>query len=405
MHASERSEVLAAASAALGEALTHPAGLGGSERSAVLRCRTAAGSTVVVKSYPRDDEGADGFTAEAAGLAFTGLALAGGRDAGPRLLAADRDARVIVMSDLGDAPSLADVLLGTDGDRARAALLDWARACGDLAVRTAGRHGDLARLSAAWRPPDAGPVRAGDPGGHVRRADDGHDGTGHDGDRAGGEHWLRRRIGQIPGLLDELSLPCPAGLDGDLAAIWDAVAPGRHDVFSPGDICPDNNLLTPGGVRFVDFESAEFHSVFLDAAYLRMPFSSCWCVFRLPARLAAEAETAYRRRVGGIFPELAGDAAWERGVRAATAAWTLHAMTYLLGRSVVADGKMIRDGRQAPTARQLLRYRWRCLTELMIAAQPTSSPGLPAVAGLADGLLAATAHWPVGELPRYPAFR
>ena len=429
----DQAAVLAAASAALGDGLTGAAGLGGSKRSEVLRCRASAGSTVVVKSYPQDDEGAEGFTAEAAGLEFAWLASAGRASAGlesagpqsagpesagsapagglevaPRLLAADRDARVIVMSDLGDAPSLADVLLGTDRERARAALLAWTRACGELAVRTAGREPDLARLAAAHRPPATGPASADSTGGD-RHGGDQHGGDRHGGDRHGapqdgaphdGGHWLRRRLAQIPGLLDELALPCPPGLAGELAEVWDAVAPGRHDVFSPGDICPDNNLLTPAGVRFIDFESAEFHSVFLDAAYLRMPFSSCWCVFRLPAGLARDAEAGYRRRISGIFPELAGGDAWDRGVRAAQAAWTLHAMTYLLDRSVVADGPMIDDGRQAPTARQLLRYRWlRLRAELATAGQ------FPAIAALAAGLLAATERWQAPDLPRYPALR
>ena len=59
-----------------------------------------------MKSYPPTDEGAGSFTAEAAGLVLareTGLA--------PELLGADQELLVVVMSDLGDGASLADLLL------------------------------------------------------------------------------------------------------------------------------------------------------------------------------------------------------------------------------------------------------------------------------------------------------
>ena len=52
----------------------------------------------------------------------------------PELLAHSDD--VIVMSDLGDGPSLADLLLGDDARLAEAALLAWARTLGRIAAAT-----------------------------------------------------------------------------------------------------------------------------------------------------------------------------------------------------------------------------------------------------------------------------
>jgi hypothetical protein len=360
-------ELLAAAAAALGTGLSEPTNLGGSERSAVLRCRASHGGSVVVKNFPRTRQGAESFAAEAAGLAFSGPA-----GTGPRLLAASQDALLVVMTDLGTAPSLADLLLSGPRQAAEAALLGWARACGRLAVGAAGRELELADLRAKYR----GVPAAGSQG-----------------------HWLERRIAEVPALLGELSIPSPAGLRDDLADVATILRPGRFEVFSPGDICPDNNLLTAAGVRFVDFESAEYHSAFLDAAYLRMPFSTCWCVFRLPGELARSAEAAYRDLVCGIFGDLASDEVWQPGLRRATAAWTLHAMTYLLDRSLVADRPMIDDGRAAPTARQLLRYRWQ-----LLAAELAPSGELPALGALITRLLAGTEHWQSPDLPLYPAF-
>jgi hypothetical protein len=177
------------------------------------------------------------------------------------------------------------------------------------------------------------------------------------------------------------------------------LAPGEFDVFSPGDICPDNNLVTAGGVKFIDFENAEYHSVFLDAAYLRMPFSTCWCVFRLPDELALAAQACYRGVLSGAFPELAADEIWQPGVRRAMAAWTLHALTYLLDRSIAADGSMNSVATRAPTRRQLLRYRWQRLGDELNQAGE-----LPAIAALMGNLLSRTQSWHAPGLPLYPAF-
>jgi len=334
----------------------------------VLRCHDSSGGSVVVKSYPPTGEGVRSFAAEASGLAFTSSA-----GVGPRLLGANPAVPLIVMTDLGDAPSLADVLLGESADAARAALLSWATACGQLAARTAGRQDELARLRAAYLGGD-GPL--------------------------GDTHWLAERILSASGLVGVLDITPPAGLADDLAAVAAILGSNDCEVFSPGDICPDNNLLTVSGLRFIDYESAEFHPAFLDAAYLRMPFSTCWCVFRLPADLAEAAESAYRAEVCGVFPDLAGDSVWRPGVLRAVAAWTIHAMSYLLDRSAVADRPMHDSRTPVPTARQLLRYRWQTLRHELDRAGE-----LPALAELAGRLLAVTEHWKVPDLPVYPAFR
>ncbi|MHB1434476.1 MAG: hypothetical protein ACYCVZ_20465, partial [Streptosporangiaceae bacterium] len=268
-------------------------------------------------------------------------------------------------------------------EAARTALTDWAVACGRLAVATTGRAGELAGLREGYRVAGA----AGAAGAR---------GTGGD---EPGEHWLARRVREAADLPDLLGVAAPSGLAADLASVLAVTGPGECEVFSPGDICPDNNLLTPAGVRFIDFESAEFHQVYLDAAYLRMPFSTCWCVFRLPGQVAGAAEAAYRDLVAGVFPVLADDATWRAGVCRAAVAWTLHAMTYLLRPSLTVDASMNPDRAPAPSARQLLRYRWQWL-----AGELDAGDDLPALAELVRRLLRATEHWHAAPMPPYPAF-
>lgn len=333
------------ASALLGTELTEPVDLGGSTRSTVLRVRTAAGGTVILKAHGELRE----YVAERGGLRFT--------DLGPRLLAADDGLRLIVMEDLGDHGNLADVLLSGDEQAARAGLVEWASVYGRLAAWSVGREDEL-------------PARTEEP-------------------------WLREYVARFAALLDLLGIVVP-----DVDELVAALEQDRFRVFSPGDICPDNNLLTPQGLRPIDFEDAGFHSVFLDAAYTRMPFATCWCVFRLPKTFSLEAERAYRAEVVVAYPELADDRVWRPGVRLATVAHVAFMSALLFERVAEEDRPMHRSRPEIPSIREILRYRWDTTTAALERAGE-----LPAFATAFRALLAATEHWRVPDIPVYPAFR
>ncbi|MFL6111860.1 MAG: hypothetical protein ACJ786_10970 [Catenulispora sp.] len=348
----EATEILKAASTLLGTELADPVDLGGSNRSTVLRARRPDGGTVILKVHAEWN----GFAVESGGLKFAGLTFPG---LGPRLLAADAGNRLIAMEDLGAVSSLADLLLGGDLEAARAGLVEWAATYGRLAARSAGRESELG---------------------------------------VGAAPGVRETVDKLPGLLDSMEIAPPAGLAADL----DAVAELDHDrfpIFSPGDICPDNNLLTADGLRPIDFEHSGFHSVFLDAAYARMPFSTCWCVFRLPKTFAQEAERAYRDEVVAAHPELADDQIWRPGVRLASVAHVLYMTPFLLP-SVWDEDRPMHRLRSTATVRQILRYRWESSATALERAGE-----LPAVAAVFRAQLAATAHWQAPDLPDYPAFR
>jgi hypothetical protein len=209
---------------------------------------------------------------------------------------------------------------------------------------------------------------------------------------------LRKAVRSTADMLGWVGVAAPTGLAAEVAELTELLDGDDYQVFSPGDICPDNNRVTADDVALIDFESAGFHSVFLDAAYLRMPFSTCWCVLRLPAELRASVEADYRGRVCAVYPDLADDAVWQPGMRRAMAAWTLFAMSFLLDRAVQADRAMNDAVAVAPSARELLRYRWRTLQSELAAADD-----LPALAEAMAGLLAATEHWQARSLSLYPA--
>jgi hypothetical protein len=159
------------------------------------------------------------------------------------LIAHDPAARLLVMEDLGRSSTLADKLFGPDGAAAQRCMLSWAAALGRMQAATAGREKDFGALlrrlgERAWRRPD------------------GRRGAG--------------RVRGVAGLLrDEL------GVVASPAAVQEAhdtarlLGGTRYRAFSPSDACPDNNLVTSRGVRFVDFEWGCFRDIVLDAAYFR----------------------------------------------------------------------------------------------------------------------------------------
>jgi hypothetical protein len=366
----DRIAAVVAAAVALGRPLDGPVALPtGDPDTLLLRCHDpATDRSVIVKAFPPTEAGASAFAAEAAGLEF-----ASGSGLSPGFLAADSAARAVVMADLGAGASLADVLLGPSADAARLAFVDWAAACGGLAAATAARRAEYSRL---WQ--------------HYL-------GGSSDQRHAAG---LTDRVLAAPAQARRLGVRLPDGLDAEVAVVAAAAESDDLAVFSPGDICPDNTLLTAAGIRFVDFEEAGFHSAFLDAAYLRMPFSTCWCVFRLPVEVGSAAEQAYRDQASLAWPALADDATWYDGVRRAAAAWTLSSMSWLLGRCLRGDASMNPEAAASPRTRQLLRYRWQWL-----AADLDAAGDLPVIAGLLRSLLAATDDWEAPDLPLYPALR
>jgi hypothetical protein len=278
-----------------------------------------------------------------------------------------------VMSDLGSGQLLSDALLTGSARQASTALIGWAVACGQLSAAAGQQHDQFESM-------------------RVRYLGDWPDEAYASG--------LAGRVLRVADQVGMVGVPVPDGLDAELAEVASVAAiPGPYSVFSPGDLCPDN-VFVDGGVRFFDFESAGFGSVFLDAAYIRMPFSTCWCVFRLPAGVRAAAESAYRGEVCSVWPELAAESVWQQGTRRAVACWTLSSMWWLLRRAVAADAPLNPAAVDSPRTRQLMRYRWQVL-----AAELESAGELAALGGLARSLLAATESWQVTELPLYPALR
>jgi len=263
--------------------LVAPEPLAGSGPATVVRARITTSPfglprTLVIKHYPELPEKGvpDPFAQEAVSYQlFT--ALSAEERMCPELFAHDGGHRVIVIEDLGGAPTLQDKLAGSDARAAERSLLSWARSLGRLHATTASREADFDALLRRL----GGPVK-------------------HE-DFAPGTVSA-----QLPGLLAEaVGVGTPAPVRRFAAGVCERVASPAYRAFSPVDLSPDNNLVTSGGVRFLDFERGRVRNALIDAAHLRVPFASSAEPLALPAGMSEAMVAAWRAEVSGVWPGLA----------------------------------------------------------------------------------------------------
>jgi hypothetical protein len=319
---------LAAASAALGRELRDLGGLGGSDRSHVHRVTDGAG-TLVVKGYA-----ADNLTSWA--RERVGLGVAGDLGLAPRLLASAADPAVVVMEDLGTAPDVASHLLATDPRAADAALAAWATTLGRLHARS---HADRHAVREAF-------VRAEAEGAGERPADRFHAGVAGSIEQATAD-WAT--------YADEL------GLVGapDLGALAGRLAGDEHHALSPADVCPDNNLLLDDGCRLIDFEWAEVRHPAWDAAYLTVPWPTCWCSWRIPDATAERTLDAYREQAAVAIPYVGTDA-FLADVEVARTCWALVTVSWSLTTALREDQQ---PHPASPGTRPRMQHRLRLVAE------------------------------------------
>jgi hypothetical protein len=232
----------------------------------LLRCTADDGRTVIVKMRrpPGDARRRDGFHRELSAL----LLLAElGCDAGPRLLATDDSAGLLVLEDLGDGPALEDLLVGADAEAATDGFVALAEAVGRMHTATLGQADTI------------------------------------------GPPWFDELLAAQPGT-------------GEIREILRS----GPMVLSNGDLAPQNCRITGGRARLLDFEDAAGQHPMLDVAHFRLPFYGGPCWARVPAEVTGTVEAAYRRTTGRTT-----DRAWTEGLAAAVAAWTVIRLVRLPG--------------------------------------------------------------------------
>jgi hypothetical protein len=361
--------------------LAEPEELGGSGRSVVVRARVAENPfglprSLVIKHYQRERTPGrvDRFRHEAASCQlFT--ALPGGCRPSPELVAHDPENRLLVLEDLGRSATLADKLFGSDSAAAERCLISWARALGRLHAVTAGREHDFGALlrrlgERSWCDPVADEARA--------------------------------ALADVPELVSaKLGVRVSAMAEQEAHATARLLGGTRYRAFSPSDTCPDNNLVTSKGVRFVDFEWGCFRDVMLDAAYTRVPFPACESSFALPAGLPEAMLAAWRSEVVAVWPDLDESSRLTGRLLDAQLLWVWLCTRSLLARALSGYTLVGRDPTRSPRALLALAHYWTGLVR-------DAEPARPATAELAAAMVAALrsrlGDGPT-DLPVFPAFR
>ncbi len=293
-----------------------------SSRSIVLR-----GEGVIVKHA--FDHGTTGFHE----LQALRVARENAPGTAPSIINVDEPNGVVVIEDFGDGPSLADALLGDDERQATNTLNHYVDAVATLHERTIGEATENS-LNAAWY---------------------------RDVTERAIEALAAHPFAELPALSD-------AAMDDARALVSLLTGPGVDRVFSFGDMCPDNNVMTADGMRLFDLEGAGFASPALDLANITMPFPTCWCCLDLPEATRSAAVDRYCTAVGSTT--------------ALTELPLAHSLFGFLTVGMAAPRVIDNDEPIDEDSKQLMSTRTRVLTRLARAAEslPDASTSIPALA-------------------------
>lgn len=184
----------------------------------------------------------------------------------------------------------------------------------------------------------------------------------------------------------------------DLNTINEAMNhPGDFLAYVHADACPDNVLDTGEGLRLIDFETGHFGHAFIDIAYGRMMFPSCWCANRLPHPVVQQMENTYRTILTKQRPIIESDAIFETALVNACGYWLLNTLMRHLKSALRKD---LNWG--IATTRQRILARLEVF--ITTAEDFNQLPGLRSTASRLLDLL--QSRWRgTPSLRNYPAFR
>ncbi|MDN5548336.1 MAG: kinase, partial [Rhodococcus sp. (in: high G+C Gram-positive bacteria)] len=297
--------------------LVDPVDLGGSGRTVVLRVRVAENPfslprTLVIKQVRDNFQGATktaialpaasegdfdvetAFLREAVSYQFAN-ALAKDARPGAELLASDLDARLLILSDLGDATAISVRLEDSDPDTVTHTLMAMAQAMGRMHAATVGREDDFTAL--------------------LRRAE-----VAHCSDEVADQ--VGRAVAGVPAMLVEsLGIDVSSDILEQVRHAQTLFSGGRFRAFSPSDLCPDNIIVNDDGVQFLDYEWGGYRDALLDITYALVSFPGCLCNIDLTEERASAMVDAWRAEVVGMWPALADEAELGRRIVEAQLIW------------------------------------------------------------------------------------
>ncbi|MEJ5927165.1 phosphotransferase [Corynebacterium sp. H128] len=294
------------------QVLTDPEVLSGSGSARVIRVRVGTSPfleerTVVVKFVPASEDAIDdaALVREIVAYQFTNSLSADVRP-GPLLLAHDVDHRILVITDIGDGETYADLLSSGDASVRKQSLRNLGRALGKLQVGTALREADfevlLGRMLKAH--PDTSYLQ------NLR------------------EMSLLASIDNGLELIAQSGVEVTPEVHNAAREAKRRLMSGQHRAFTPFDLSPDN-IIESGHTYFLDYEWAGFRDFTFDVACVIAGFPQF-----VSARIITDEEVdafveAWARETRELWPSAAD--VDRRGARIVTAmvGWALASVAYL----------------------------------------------------------------------------
>lgn len=291
-----------------------------------------------------------------------------GLDITAQVLAVDDRADVLVLSDLGHGPLVEQLLMGPDPTTATDGLLAAARAYGIMHSRTFGFE---ETFDSCYRNLVPGETPA---------------------DRSIWE--LDAPLRNWPRLSEHLvEIGFPGSDAAEFAEVYELLRDRWFHTLGHGDVVPHNILLRDQQAYLVDFESAGYRHIGIDAGFLRFPFHNYG--FVLPESVLEEMEHTYRAELVG--------SPWDATAitQAIAIGCVVHVITLLYGIDRVDDEQQSAESAQRRRARMVETMR----AAIDSLAQADILPALKT--WLCDMLDEMRRRWKEATRPTalFPAFR
>lgn len=341
----DNQEIIATAEAVLNnryggqQQLTDPEELSGTGATTVLRLRVANNPvfphrSVVVKYSPESNDEVDdaAFLREVVAYQFT-TSLSEDVRPGPVLLGYDIERRTLILSDVGNGETFADLLDQSD-DEARVRLLrNLGTSLGKMHAGTAGAETSFNILLARMLRSIDGAREI-----QIQR-----------------EAMLENRIEEGVDIIRQMGIDVPA----DVAAVAETVQVrmlhGGSRAFTPFDLSPDN-IIFAERAQFLDYEWAGFRDVVADIAGVIAGFPQY-----VSARPISEHETAvfveaWVAEVGDVWPSVLNHDTLQARITAALIGWAFFSaslLEYVRGvEDAAGDGEALEDEAEARVIRR-----------------------------------------------------
>lgn len=341
----DNQEIIATAEAVLNnryggqQQLTDPEELSGTGATTVLRLRVANNPvfphrSVVVKYSPESNDEVDdaAFLREVVAYQFT-TSLSEDVRPGPVLLGYDIERRTLILSDVGNGETFAELLDQSD-DEARVRLLrNLGTSLGKMHAGTAGAETSFNILLARMLRSIDGAREI-----QIQR-----------------EAMLENRIKEGVDIIRHMGIDVPVDVAAVAQTVQVRMLHGGSRAFTPFDLSPDN-IIFAERAQFLDYEWAGFRDVVADIAGVIAGFPQY-----ISARPISEHETAifveaWVAEVGDVWPSVLNHDTLQARITAALIGWAFFSaslLEYVRGvEDAAGDGEALEDEAEARVIRR-----------------------------------------------------